>query len=38
MIFITTGSRSFQFNRLLKTVDDALGEGLITDTVFAQIG
>lgn len=38
MIFITTGSRSFQFNRLLKTVDGALGEGLITDTVFAQIG
>lgn len=38
MIFITTGSRSFQFNRLLKAVDDAIGEGLIKDKVFAQIG
>ncbi len=38
MIFITTGSRSFQFNRLLKAVDEAIEKGLIKEEVFAQIG
>lgn len=38
MIFITTGSRSFQFNRLLEAVDKAIENGLINDEVFAQIG
>lgn len=38
MIFITTGSRSFQFNRLLKAVDLAVKNGLITERVFAQTG
>lgn len=38
MIFVTTGSRSFQFNRLLKAIDDAIAEGKITNSVFAQIG
>lgn len=38
MIFITVGSRSFQFDRLLKAVDEAVGKGLITDEIFAQIG
>lgn len=38
MIFITTGSRSFQFNRLLKAVDEAIEIGKITEDVFAQIG
>lgn len=38
MIFITTGSRSFQFNRLLEAVDKAIENGFITDEVFAQIG
>lgn len=38
MIFITTGSRSFQFNRLLEAVDKAIENGMITDEVFAQIG
>lgn len=38
MIFITTGSRSFQFNRLLKAIDEAIEAGLITEPVFAQIG
>ena len=38
MIFITTGSRSFQFNRLLKAVDEAIELGFIKDKVFAQIG
>lgn len=38
MIFITTGSRSFQFNRLLEAVDKAIENGDITEEVFAQIG
>lgn len=38
MIFITVGSRSFQFDRLLKAVDDAIENGKITDEVFAQVG
>ena len=38
MIFITTGSRSFQFNRLLRAVDEAIENGLIKEEVFAQIG
>ncbi|MCR1840692.1 PssE/Cps14G family polysaccharide biosynthesis glycosyltransferase [Murimonas intestini] len=38
MIFITVGSRSFQFNRLLKAVDSAIENGEIIDNIFAQIG
>lgn len=38
MIFITTGSRSFQFNRLLEAVDKAIENGDVTDKVFAQVG
>lgn len=38
MIFITLGSQKFQFNRLLKAVDELIQNGTITDTVFAQIG
>ena len=38
MIFITTGSRSFQFNRLLEAVDEAIEEGSIKDEIFAQVG
>lgn len=38
MIFITTGSRSFQFNRLLEAVDNAIENGTITDEIFAQVG
>ena len=38
MIFITLGSQKFQFNRLLKAVDDQVAEGRITDQIFAQIG
>ena len=38
MIFITLGSQKFQFNRLLKAVDDLIEKGIITDDVFAQIG
>lgn len=38
MIFITLGSQKFQFNRLLKAVDEQVSEGKITDEIFAQIG
>ena len=38
MIFITLGSQKFQFNRLLKAIDEQIAEGKITDKVFAQIG
>ncbi len=38
MIFVTLGSQKFQFNRLLKAVDDQIADGRITDTIFAQIG
>ena len=38
-IFITLGSQKFQFNRLLKAVDELLERGTIeADDVFAQIG
>ncbi len=38
MIFITLGSQKFQFNRLIKAVDEQVMEGKINDRVFAQIG
>lgn len=38
MIFITLGSQKFQFNRLLKSVDELIEKGIITDEVFAQTG
>lgn len=38
MIFITLGSQKFQFNRLLKALDDLIGKGIVTDEVFAQTG
>lgn len=38
MIFITLGSQKFQFNRLLKAVDDLIQKGDIRDEVFAQTG
>ncbi|MDY2628716.1 MAG: PssE/Cps14G family polysaccharide biosynthesis glycosyltransferase [Lachnospiraceae bacterium] len=38
MIFITLGSQKFQFNRLLKVIDELIAKGVITDKVFAQIG
>ena len=38
MIFITVGTQKFQFNRLLKIVDDLIGEKLISDNVVAQVG
>ena len=38
MIFVTLGSQKFQFDRLLKKIDELVENGTITDTVFAQIG
>ncbi|MBY6839009.1 beta(1,3)galactosyltransferase EpsH [Clostridium botulinum] len=38
MIFITVGSQKFQFNRLLKEVDNLVKENKITEEVFAQTG
>lgn len=38
MIFITLGSQKFQFNRLLKAVDDLIIEGIVSEKVFAQVG
>lgn len=38
MIFITLGSQKFQFDRLLKKVDQLVEEGVIAEEIFAQIG
>lgn len=38
MIFVTLGSQKFQFNRLLKMIDDLIEDGTITQPVFAQTG
>lgn len=38
MIFITLGSQKFQFNRLLKAVDEQVASGKIKEPIFAQIG
>ena len=38
MILITLGTQKFQFNRLLKKIDQLIKDELITDEVFAQIG
>ena len=39
MIFITLGSQKFQFNRLLKAVDELCERGTVeAEDVFAQIG
>lgn len=38
MIFVTLGSQKFQFDRLLKALDQLVKAGDITDEIFAQIG
>jgi len=38
MIFVTLGSQKFQFNRLLKVIDELIETGKILEDVFAQIG
>lgn len=38
MIFVTTGSQGFPFNRLLQKIDDLIEEGIILEEVYAQTG
>ena len=38
MIFVAVGTQKFQFNRLLKAVDDLVDQGVLTGEVFAQTG
>ena len=38
MIFVTLGSQKFQFNRLLKALDNQVAKNKIQDKIFAQIG
>ena len=38
MIFLCVGSREYQFDRLLKKIDNLLKENKIDEEVFAQIG
>lgn len=38
MIFITTGSQKFQFDRLLKAIDELVAKGSIQEETFAQTG
>lgn len=38
MIFITLGSQKFQFNRLLKKIDELVYKEIIKDDIFAQTG
>ncbi len=38
MIFVTVGSQKFQFNRLLRKIDELIENKVITDKVYAQIG
>lgn len=38
MIFVCIGSRDYQFNRLLKALDELVQSGELKDEIFAQIG
>lgn len=38
MIFVSLGSREYQFDRLLKKIDELVEQKTITEKVFAQIG
>jgi UDP-N-acetylglucosamine transferase subunit ALG13 len=38
LIFVTVGSRNYPFNRLFKKIDELYEEGILTDTMYAQIG
>lgn len=38
MIFVCVGSRDYQFNRLLKALDELVASGDVQDKVIAQIG
>ena len=38
MVFVTVGSQKFEFDRLLKKIDELIDKKIITEEVFAQIG
>ena len=38
MIFVCVGSRDYQFNRLLKALDELVATGKLNDEIVAQIG
>lgn len=38
MILVTVGSQKFQFNRLLKKIDELIEKRIIKEKVFAQVG
>ena len=38
MIFVTVGSRNYQFDRLFKKLDELYEDGTLTEEMFAQIG
>ncbi|MGB8452074.1 MAG: PssE/Cps14G family polysaccharide biosynthesis glycosyltransferase [Anaerocolumna sp.] len=38
MIFVILGSQKFQFNRLLRKLDELLEQGIVKEQIFAQIG
>ena len=38
MIFVCIGSRDYQFNRLIKKMDELVLDGIVTDHVIMQIG
>lgn len=38
MIFVTVGSRNYPFDRLFRKLDDLYEKGVLTDSMFAQIG
>ena len=38
MIFVTVGSRNYQFNRLFKKIDELYEDGTLSEEMFAQIG
>lgn len=38
MIFVAVGTQRFPFDRLLRAVDGAVKDGLVSEEVFAQVG
>lgn len=38
MIFVTVGSRNYPFDRLFQKLDELYEDGVLTDSMFAQIG
>lgn len=38
MIFVCTGTQIYQFDRLIKKIDELVEDGTINDKIFAQIG